>query len=360
MAVDMTARARTPGARKSTGSSPSMGSTSTTREEDEQAHGDAEGEQQRLAPPQRQRGLDPGLGGQGGTAAHGRVLPGEAEEDVLEVLAAGPEVAQGQVALGQPGGQGGHGAGGGLGRHPVLAGGLLGDGGAESGGQAEHVESGGGAEADLGGRPALISSAGEPSATTRPRSTITTRSASFSASSRSWVASRTQTPASRCSVTTSPHQLAAVDVEAGGGLVEERHLGPTDQGQGEGQALLLAPRQAAGRGLGLVVQPHPAEQRSRFGGVVVVGGEEVEDLGGADAGVERRPPAASRRCGRRRWRDRPGGRGPGPGRGPRRAGGSPRGPRWSRSCPRRSVPAGPSPRPLRPRTTARRRRRRSP
>ena len=83
-----------------------------------------------------------------------------------------------------------------------------------------------------------------------------------------------------------PHQQAAVHVETGGGLVEERHLGPTDEGQGEGQALLLAPRQAAGRGLALVLQPHPPEQGGGVGRVVVVGREEIEDLGGADAGVE--------------------------------------------------------------------------
>ncbi len=42
--------------------------------------------------------------------------------------------------------------------------------------------------------PALISSIGVPLVMRRPRSMITTRSATFSASSRSWVVSTTQTP----------------------------------------------------------------------------------------------------------------------------------------------------------------------
>jgi hypothetical protein len=51
--------------------------------------------------------------------------------------------------------------------------------------------------------PARISSSGVPEATSRPRSTITTRSARRSASSRSWVASRTVVPSVRSWRTTS-------------------------------------------------------------------------------------------------------------------------------------------------------------
>ena len=77
-------------------------------------------------------------------------------------------------------------------------------------------------------------------------------------------------------------------VDAGGGLVEEGHLGPPHQGQGEGEALLLATREVAPGGGGDGAQA-----------------DEVEQLGGraGDRGSSRRRgrgPAAARASGRRR------------------------------------------------------------
>ncbi len=75
---------------------------------------------------------------------------------------------------------------------------------------------------------------------------MTTRSASRSASSSSWVVDRTHGAAVGPQLGDDRRdELAAGDVDAGGGLVEERDLGPADQGEGERQPLLLARRRAA-------------------------------------------------------------------------------------------------------------------
>ena len=81
-----------------------------------------------------------------------------------------------------------------------------------------------------------LSSAGVPSATTRPPSMTATRSASRSASSRYCVVRKTVMPAPTSSAITSHIALAAARVEAGGRLVEEEHRGARDEARGEVQA----------------------------------------------------------------------------------------------------------------------------
>ena len=79
-----------------------------------------------------------------------------------------------------------------------------------------------------------FSSVGVPSATRRPLSTMPTRSASSSASSRYCVVRRMVMPSSWFRRRTSCHTLRAAErVEAGGGLVEEQHLGVVHERGGE-------------------------------------------------------------------------------------------------------------------------------
>ena len=122
-AVDSTASASTPGARKSMGS-PSIGQHVDVGEEHQQQHRDAEREQQRLAVAGQQRQLEAQVGGErphprraepSGVGGH------QAQEHVLQALAPSPEVGQREVALGQPGGERRHEAGEPAARDEVLA-----------------------------------------------------------------------------------------------------------------------------------------------------------------------------------------------------------------------------------------------
>ena len=82
------------------------------------------------------------------------------------------------------------------------------------------------------------------------------------------------------------HGDAPLGVDARRRLVEEGHLRPADQGQGEGEPLLLAARQVApGRG-GDGAQADEVEQFVRRHGVGVVAGEEVEDAARPEHGVD--------------------------------------------------------------------------
>ena len=75
------------------------------------------------------------------------------------------------------------------------------------------------------------------------------RSAIRSASPSSWVVRTTQTPLVLQAGHDGADGDAALGVDAGRRLVEEGHLGPADQGQGEREPLLLAAREMApGRG----------------------------------------------------------------------------------------------------------------
>ena len=117
-AVDMTASAIIPGTRKSIGRRRAGGQHVDQREEDQEHHGDAEGEQHRLAPSRasaparcgsgrpRPAHRRPGAGGRvdwsTATAGTSPVIGRQPQEHVLEALAPGAQVGQGQVVLGQP------------------------------------------------------------------------------------------------------------------------------------------------------------------------------------------------------------------------------------------------------------------
>ena len=134
--------------------------------------------------------------------------------------------------------------------------------------------------------PAEVSSAGVPLASTRPWSMMTTRSASFSASSRSWVVSSTATPWAAQVGDHPPDELAPARVDAGGRLVEEGDLGPADQGERQRQPLLLAAGEVAPRRPATIAEADPLEQLVGVVRVVVVGGEQPQHLGRPDAGVD--------------------------------------------------------------------------
>ena len=59
------------------------------------------------------------------------------------------------------------------------------------------------------------------------------RSAIFSASPSSCVVRTTHTPSSFNPATTAAHGDASLGIDAGRRLVQEGHVGPADQGQGE-------------------------------------------------------------------------------------------------------------------------------
>ena len=83
-----------------------------------------------------------------------------------------------------------------------------------------------------------------------------------------------------------PHGDATFGVPAGRRLVEEGDLGPSDQGQRQGEALLLTTREVApGRG-GHAAQPDEVEQLLRRDGRRVVAGEELQDAAGTQHGVD--------------------------------------------------------------------------
>ena len=63
-----------------------------------------------------------------------------------------------------------------------------------------------------------------------------------------------------------PDGQPALGVDAGRRLVQEDHLGPAHQGQGQRQPLLLAARQPPPRRLGHRSQPDPVEEASGSSG----------------------------------------------------------------------------------------------
>ena len=185
-------------------------------EDDQQHRRDDHGEQQLLAVAQQLRGSKPGLGAdhpgqrrRSGAGVRGRgsrssqLPPGQLEEDVLEGAPLDREAVGQHVVGGAPGRDGRQqlGADRAAGRpDDVRPGRLLdrGRAGRQRGCQLGQPQPRLGAEPDRpGARRSRVSSAGEPAATTRPASTITTWSASCSASSMRWVVSTTATPSAR-------------------------------------------------------------------------------------------------------------------------------------------------------------------
>ena len=113
------------------------------------------------------------------------------------------------------------------------------------------------------------SAASVPSCTTRPWSMTTRRRQSRSMSARSWVVSTTVvSPASRSSVRNAAHGLLAHHVQPDGRLVEEEHLRPVQQRDGQLAAHPLAERELAHRSVQERVQLQLAAQPGQPGRVV--------------------------------------------------------------------------------------------
>ena len=200
-----------------------------------------------------------------------------------------------------------------------------------------------------------VSSAGEPSAASRPPVMIATRSQSVSASSIACVVSSTVTPRSRRSRTRSHVVARACGSMPAVGSSRNTTSGPADERAREREPLAPGRPRAGAPGVPTAsAEPDEVEQRLGRLGALVVRANRRSSSSGSQARVE---PArlqhhadlrAQARA--RRARDRARARA----RSRRRAGGSPRGSRPSWSCPRRWGRAARTPRPRRPRSRARR------
>ena len=142
----------------------------------------------------------------------------------------------------------------------------------ESGSESDVLDPGGGLEAGSRGRRRCAASCSRlPSATLRPFARMMTRSATRSASASSWVVSRTPAPRSlRAAAIDPPYCDASLGVDPGGRLVQEDDVGPADECECQGDALLLASGQPLPRRLRDPVQieklgeapPGPPDLRS--------------------------------------------------------------------------------------------------
>jgi hypothetical protein len=88
-----------------------------------------------------------------------------------------------------------------------------------------------------------------------------------------------------------PGGATTLDVEPRGGFIEEHDLWAPDQGQGEGQPLLLASGQSAPRGSRAVAQAEPVEQCSGWKRAGVKRGIEAQDFAHASGRID---PAGGR------------------------------------------------------------------
>ena len=131
-----------------------------------------------------------------------------------------------------------------------------------------------------------MSSAGDPHATRRPWSTMPTRSHSCSASSIACVVSTTVTPRPRSSCTNDHVVARACGSMPAVGSSRNSNDGPSDQGQGQRESLLLPARHASHERLACVFQPDRVEQPLGIVGIGVVRREELQRLERADPGVQ--------------------------------------------------------------------------
>ncbi len=127
-------------------------------------------------------------------------------------------------------------------------------------------------------RPARdLSSAGVPSAMTRPWSMITMRSARWSASSRYWVVSSDFGAVGDELAYGFPQRDAARRVEPGGRLVEQQDAGPADEARAEVEAAAHPARPAAHETVGGIGEVEPVEYFRRV--AAGVGGGLAEQAG---------------------------------------------------------------------------------
>ncbi len=211
---------------------------------------------------------------------------GEAQEHVLEALAPGPQVGEGQVVLREPRREGGDGGGRGRRVDPVLAGGLLDHHCFEPRPEIGDVEARRRAEADLvpgagrhelGGRAHAddLAVVDDDDAVGQLLGLVEVVGGDEYADT---------VVAELADHLTD--ELAAGHVDPRGRLVEEGDLGAAHQRQGQGEALGLAAREAAHRGGGPLDQADPLEQVVGVLGARVVRGEQAEGLPGGDAWVD--------------------------------------------------------------------------
>ena len=120
-----------------------------------------------------------------------------------------------------------------------------------------------------------------------PWSMMTTRSASFSASSRSWVVSSTAHAVGAAGRRTMRRMSwRPATSMPGGGLVEEGDLGRPTRARASDRRCCSPPDSRRQVERLRSARPDPLEQLVGVGRVVVVAGEEAQHLGRADAGVD--------------------------------------------------------------------------
>jgi hypothetical protein len=211
---------------------------------------------------------------------------GERQEHVLEALASGAQVGEGEVALGEPRGD----------RRdvrrcrrcvdPVLARRLLVDLGDEHLAQRGGVESGRGTEADVGvlvGRHQLGRGAGSRDATVVDDHDPVGDPFRFC----QVVGGEQHRHPVGCEILHDlAHELAARHVDPGGRLVEERHLGSSDECQRQRQALLLSAGEVTPHRAGAMGETDSIQQLDRIVRVGEERGGQPEHLDGSDAGVD--------------------------------------------------------------------------
>jgi len=213
---------------------------------------------------------------------------GELQEDVLQPLPTRSQVGEGQVAIGQPVGSAGH-----VGRRrghadPVTRRGRARRPPAINVLPRSAMSSPGGAPKRISSPPpTAISSAGVPLVITWPRSMMTTRSATFSASSRSWVVSSTQVPAWPELAHDLADQLPAGHVDAPRSARRGNATsGRPTSARAQREALLLAARPLAPRGQPQVAEADPLQELLGVGRVGVERGVFGAGLRAAGCGVD--------------------------------------------------------------------------
>ena len=107
-------------------------------------------------------------------------------------------------------------------------------------------------------------SAGVPSAMTRPRSRTTTRSASDPTNFMSCSTRICVRPRSRSVFMASREPVLLGRTQPGGGLVEQEQPGPLGEGAGDREKTELTDRKRRRGGVRVIGEPHELERRARF------------------------------------------------------------------------------------------------
>ncbi len=211
---------------------------------------------------------------------------GETEEHVLKTLASGSEIGEWFVAFGEPCGECGHGGGRGRSGNPVLPGRFLGHAGVNVLAKGNTIEPACGAEADVvtlsGAHEFGRSRIGEQGSVVDDDDSVGEFLGFIE------IVGRQQNGDAGIAQVgdDTTDDLATGRVDAGGGLVEKGDLGAADQGERKGQPLLFAAGKRSPCGALAISEPDHVKEFDWFDGVVVVAGEEAEDLKWPNAGVD--------------------------------------------------------------------------